>query len=895
MGRISTGIGLISGINSRDIIDQLMQLEARPKVVLQNRIETINMQRLAFVDMRTRLTSLRVTATSFKRASTFENTVANSNNDNVLTASTSTGAAVGSYQFQVARLVSTQQSVSRGFTSPAARIGAGTLTIEMGGGELKSQTTLADLRGGEGIRRGMFRITDRAGNTAVIDTTTAVTLDDVVMRINMALETNVRARVGAEGLVLSDQSGGAGNFIVQDLGDGQSAADLGIVANVAAGTITGGDINYLGRSTRLAQVNDGRGVRSVSGQDDFRLTAGDGTQIDINLGTAASIGEVLDLINQAGEGKVRAELAPGGNGMRLVNLTGGALSVTSLNGSKAAGDLGIDGLSGSTVNGGMILADLNGVLLSSLNGGGGLELGTISITDRSGASNQVNLSGARTVRELLERINSSGLGITATLNAAQNGIQITDTTGGMGPLAVTDVNSTAAEHLGIAGSFDADAIHGANLQRQWVSENTLLRDYNGGRGVTPGRFRITDSSGASAVVNLTQSQDWTIGQVIEEINARGLGVAASINETGDGLLLTDTIGGGLPLRVEEVEGTAARDLNILGASETGAINGSFEKTAEITDTDTLESVQQKINELGFGVSAAIINDGSGTAPYRLTLTARNSGVAGRVVFDTGTTTLGTRPLIEAQDAAVFIGGAGADQPLLITSSRNQLTGVIRGVTIELHGTSSQPVTLNVTRSIDNVATSLDKFADGFNEVMDRIAELTRFDTATNKRGLLMGDPTIEQVRSQLYNAISGVVEGAGRYKVLAEIGLRLGDGARLQFDEEKFRAAHAADPDAVKNLFAAVESGFATLIETRINRVIDPADGLISRGNQALDSRAAQFEQRIKSLDKLIEGKRLRLERQYAQLESVLANLQSQQQAISQMQFIRPLSAQSDR
>ena len=75
-----------------------------------------------------------------------------------------------------------------------------------------------------------------------------------------------------------------------------------------------------------------------------------------------------------------------------------------------------------------------------------------------------------------------------------------------------------AEQLGIAGSFDTDTVKGANLQRQWVSENMLLRDYNGGRGVTPGQFRITDSAGGSAIVNLTQSQDWTIGRLIQEIN-----------------------------------------------------------------------------------------------------------------------------------------------------------------------------------------------------------------------------------------------------------------------------------------------------------------------------------------------------------------------------------------
>ena len=50
---------------------------------------------------------------------------------------------------------------------------------------------------------------------------------------------------------------------MQDVGDGSAATDLGLVGNVAGDTLTGGDINYLGAATALAQLNDGRGVRTA--------------------------------------------------------------------------------------------------------------------------------------------------------------------------------------------------------------------------------------------------------------------------------------------------------------------------------------------------------------------------------------------------------------------------------------------------------------------------------------------------------------------------------------------------------------------------------------------------------------------------------------------------------
>ena len=140
--------------------------------------------------------------------------------------------------------------------------------------------------------------------------------------------------------------------------------------------------------------------------------------------------------------------------------------------------------------------------------------------------------------------------------------------------------------LGIAGTFAAavPAVQGANLQRQWVSENTLLSDYNGGKGVTPGAFRITNAKGVSKLIDLSAPGTIRLGQVIDRINAAGDGITASINANGDGLLLTDTSGGAGKMKVEDVGSTTAANLNIAGEAAATTIDGSFEKTVAITAT-----------------------------------------------------------------------------------------------------------------------------------------------------------------------------------------------------------------------------------------------------------------------------------------------------------------------
>jgi len=905
MGRISSSVGLISGINSKDIIDQLMSLEAQGKSSLQTRIDSLGQQKLAYTDLRTRLTTMRLSGTSLKKPATFQNSAATSSDEDVLTATAASGAATGSFTLQVARLVSTQQTVSRGYADfNSAKIGAGSITLGLGGGELPTQNHLSSLRGGEGVRRGQFRITDRSGASAVIDTSDAVSVQDVLKKINTALDVQVRAKLNGDAIELTDLTGKTlSNLVVQDIGEGLAAADLGLVGNVATTALTGSDINYLGTNTAIAAINDGQGIRKASTGNDLAITARDGSVTNVSLATSKTIGDVITAINAASPTKFKASLTPSGNGVTLSDLSGGGgtLSVANIGDSKAADDLGLTAAaSGASLTGKPLLAGIGSVLLKNLNGGSGITFGSIDITSRSTSTTTINLSTAVSFQDVIDTINNAGAGVTASLNNSGNGIQLTDSTGAAGDLTVASSGGgTTAEDLGINGTFDTTttAIRGKNLNRAYISTNTLLTDYAGGKGVTPGKFAVVNSLGNSYTVNVSANAA-SLGDVIKQINASATGVVASLNTTGNGLLLTDTAGGGAKLKVSEVDSTTAADLNILGTATTTTIDGALQKTITTDVNDTLSTLQTKINELNFGVSASIINDGTGATPFRLSLTAKNSGRDGRVTIDAGATSLDTRNLVEAQDSAVFLGGADSSQPLLITSSKNQIGGAIKGVTLNLTGVSDKPVTLNISRTSENVTEQLNSFTTTFNELITRMSDLTKFDTETNARGLLLGESTMQTIQTEVYSIFSRVVPDNGKYRILADVGFKLGEGAKIEFDEAKFRTAYADDPDAVQRLFTLTKSetigtkttvtnlGLGGLLEDAINKLIDPVNGAITRQNKELDARTTQFQDRIGQMDKLLEAKRARLERQFANMESVIAKLQSQQTSLGQIKSV---------
>ena len=126
MGQISSGVGLISGINFADLIDQLIALESRPKSIVESQNARLTTQQVAFQDINAKLLAHKFSVTSLLASSIFDATTASSSNETVLTATSTSSATPGTYSFTVDRLVSTQQVISSGFADQdTTPIGAG--------------------------------------------------------------------------------------------------------------------------------------------------------------------------------------------------------------------------------------------------------------------------------------------------------------------------------------------------------------------------------------------------------------------------------------------------------------------------------------------------------------------------------------------------------------------------------------------------------------------------------------------------------------------------------------------------------------------------------------------------------------------------------------------------
>lgn len=900
---ITSSIGLISGIDHGSIIDQLMALESRSQSLVKNQTALLQSQQVAFQSINAKLLSFKLSASALSKTATFNKTAVASSNEDIATATAAASAVPGSYSFSVAKLVTTQQAISKGVADKDAAIGtASTLSFEFGNARLDADTSLSLLNGGEGITRGKIRVTDRSGASAVVDLSKAITVDDVLDAINNTSGINITASAEGDGFVLKDNTGlTTTSLSVADVNTPGVAASLGLLGNAGANTtFTGTAVNTLGENTQLTSLNDGNGIRHANGQSDFTVTSSGGVTFDIDISSAKTVGDVMDLINNHANNTGQVITASlDGASLKITDGAGGGagFSIAAQNGSLAAADLGIlgnDSDGSGSIEGGRVFAALNSKMLKNLNGGNGaLALGIIDIN-----GTQVDLSGATSISDVLNSINAAGLPLTASLNDSGNGISLAGAASST--ITVTDVTGNTAASLKLDQASVEGKINSGNLQFRYISESTQLATLNGGKGITKGNFTITDSDGNSATVDLSDGSEKTIQDVLSDINSRGLAILARINDNGDGITIEDLGLGAVALKVDEKGSTTARSLGILGEAANPGDNlvGTFEKSVEILATDTLTDIAKKINDANIGINASVFSDGSAASPYRLSLLSKQEGKAGSFVFDDGGIDLGINNLVEAQDAVIFFGSADPAKGIAIVSPSNTLNSLIPAVTINLKSVSDSPVSININRNDTAVTEAIQKFVDDFNGIIEVLNTYDKYDADTETKGLLLGDSTIANIRNSLYRQISTRNNDVpGIYKTLTQVGLKLANGAKLELDATKLAAAVANDRDAVIGLFSFHETetdeetnvisttkgGFGIRMNELLERFTNVATGTLKNTMNGLDSRINSNNDRVENMQALLDAKRARLENQFAQMEIVLSQLQGQTSALNSL------------
>jgi flagellar hook-associated protein 2 len=307
---------------------------------------------------------------------------------------------------------------------------------------------------------------------------------------------------------------------------------------------------------------------------------------------------------------------------------------------------------------------------------------------------------------------------------------------------------------------------------------------------------------------------------------------------------------------------------------------------------TLADVRDAINNADAGVTASLINDGSGS---RLVLTSDDGGTANMVritandddgidtddaglsklIYDASTGGVShMEEKVVPTDAELKINGID-----VVSSSNTLPADTIEGVTISLKKTNiGAPTTLTVTSDFSSAKSAVEKFVKSYNDATLTFKNQTAYNSTTEKGAALNGESTVLSMRSRLSSMLTGEIAPG---VTLGNIGVAVQKDGTLLIDSDKLTAA--LESGSAKTLFMGSTgvTGLASKIDTMIDTMIDD-DGLIENRTDGLAASMKYMDRQKEALNLRLEQIEARYRRQFTALDTLMSNMNTTSSFLSQ-------------
>jgi flagellar hook-associated protein 2 len=302
---------------------------------------------------------------------------------------------------------------------------------------------------------------------------------------------------------------------------------------------------------------------------------------------------------------------------------------------------------------------------------------------------------------------------------------------------------------------------------------------------------------------------------------------------------------------------------------------------DLSGGKTLVQIRDAINEAtdNPGVQATIVNAGDGQ--QALVLTSAETGYANRIEATeslAGGESLGLTTANRDTDGNTLtdltdLDAAAAIDGITVTSSTNDLTDAIDGVTLSLTGADpGNPTTLTVGLDTDSIASAVNGFVKSYNSLVSTLTSVSGYKGDGATQPALFGDSMTrsigDRLRSVLGTSVSGV---SGDFSSLAAIGITTGLDGTMSVDSAKLNTALAADPSAVSDLFVA-DSGYATRLDGILSSYLD-AGGILDSRSAGIQSTIDDIKDRGDALDKRLTDLQDRYTTQFNALDSLISQM----------------------
>lgn len=414
-----------------------------------------------------------------------------------------------------------------------------------------------------------------------------------------------------------------------------------------------------------------------------------------------------------------------------------------------------------------------------------------------------------------------------------------------------------------------------------------------------GRLQGGLSSLQAAVGRLNDAK--TFEGMSSTLSGSGLAVATTSSAApGTYQVKVDQLARAQSLATDEVADRTAA----LGAGTLAITIGSGSEASSLSievnsDNNSLEGIRNAINAEKGGVTASIVNTGTGS---RLVLTSDKTGTASAMTVDfveadggsdeqlsalfaaydasdASTNPNGLRETVAAQDAQVTVNG------ITLSSQSNTFEDSLEGITLTATAVGEQQ-TLTISRDTTTMKGAVNNFIEAYNTLVGTMSSLTSYNAETRVAGELLGDAALRGVQSQLRSALSGLSE-AGAYKGLSDLGISLQLDGKLKLEKpERLDAALAGNVTDLATFFGGTSSvsstdGFAGKLGSTLTTLLD-SNSALNRSVEGLKTRNKGLDERYARMESGIEQVVERYRSQFAQLDSLIANMNATSTYVAQ-------------
>lgn len=399
------------------------------------------------------------------------------------------------------------------------------------------------------------------------------------------------------------------------------------------------------------------------------------------------------------------------------------------------------------------------------------------------------------------------------------------------------------------------------------------------------------AAGSQENIDVDLAADMSLNEIAEAVNT------SDANKDGDGerrvaasVLNND---GEYYIRLSDASGQASADSQVsvsdfdyvkadttisIGLSD-GSDPGYMTLAPGTTFSDTVDIINNSSDNPG--VTASLINDGSSENPYKLTLTADQSGEDNRLQIGNLSMTQVTGADGESLNAAFKVNGIEYQR------QKNQgLTGIISGVTLNLKNTGETGI--SVQNNTDPIRKNIIALVEGFNEIVSEInnAQTNENGEKTESENPLADSYTAKGIINDIKTLLGTTTANQGEYASLFDLGMSINKDGSISIDESTLDQALAANPDEVKSLFLGDSDegidGLGDIINNGLTRMVG-SRGVVTSEINAAEEKMDRLEEEIEVATQRLDKRYEIMAQEFIRLDSYINQLNNEQQALTSM------------